>query len=134
VSHLDAEHIEVSETGDLDRIPRGCVLGNAFIDEQLNVHGCCWSTAAEASPFSVHSVESLDGLGHAFHRLEENSIFQAVRGRGFIDALSDEARLAVVEAVSGERFSSECDLCIRIMRKETQHVWDKCGGSTRTLP
>jgi organic radical activating enzyme len=133
-NHLDGEYIQVSEVTDLDQIPRGCVLGNSFIDEKLGVHGCCWSTAAQASPFSVPTVPGDPSLSSAFRKLEGNPVFQAVRHRGFLDALTDQGRGSVVAAVRGESFSSECEICMRLMKYETRHVWDVCEVPVRELP
>lgn len=114
--------VDVREADDLDRIPRGCVLGNAFVDRKFAVHGCCWSTAAPASPFSIRTGGQTD-VPAAFAVLEGKAVFQAIRTSGFIDALSDRGRREVAALVRGERFASECDLCLRCMRDETAHVW-----------
>lgn len=128
------DEIEVNDVSALERIPRGCVLGNVFIDENFGLHGCCWSTASEMSPFSIVPDKGLSSLGSSFSQLEASQVFQSVRKNGFLDSLTDTGRQMVVDAVSGERFTSECDLCMRIMKKDTQHIWDECrcpSGDTR---
>lgn len=133
-NHLDTEYIEVTACGDLDKIPRGCVLGNAFIDDRLGVHGCCWSTAVEASPFSVLPGNGPASLRGRFQQLEDDPVFQAVRAGGFIEALGTKGRRAVVDAVRGERFSSECDLCMRLMKYEARHIWNECAARAGSVP
>jgi len=133
-ANLVADEVQVMEPSDLDSINRGCVLGNSFIDENFNVHGCCWSTAAEESPFSVAADGSPSSVGKAFKNLEARALFQGVRQNGFIDSLSEKGKQAVVDLVRGEKFSSECDLCIRMMSKRAAHVWDECAVSMPSKP
>ena len=128
---LDVHYHEVKDAAGLEQIPRGCVLGNAFIDESFGVHGCCWSTAAEDSPFSMKSC-GRESLGKQFRQLEDDDVFQTVRRHGLIDALTDEGRQLVAQQVRGEKFGSECDLCIRLMRQEAAAVW-KTGLRTDHL-
>ncbi|MEX0600272.1 MAG: radical SAM protein [Rhodothermales bacterium] len=122
-SVLDAEEVTVQDAADLDRIPRGCVLGNVFIDDDAALHGCCWSTAVEASPFSVPATDGAASLPEAFNRLEASPLFQKMRRRGFLDGLTEEGRRAVAREVEGERYATECDLCMRMMRTELKSFW-----------
>jgi hypothetical protein len=124
---IDVELTQVSDESDLDRIPKGCVLGNAFVDNDLKVHGCCWSTATEASPFTI-PVEpgGTDVVRQSFVKLENAPGFQAVRKSGFLGALSPKGRREVVRSVKGECFSCECDICMRLMRNETREIWTEC--------
>lgn len=125
---LGATFVEIHAAADLASIPRGCVLGNAFVDAQSRVHGCCWATASPLSPFTAASDGSPESLAAAFAELERRPAFQAVRASGFIGALTDRGRRAVVDLVRGESFSCECDLCLRVMSAGDAVIWHECAA------
>lgn len=116
--------IKVNTTEDLCRIPRGCVLGNALIDESGNVHGCCWSRSVSQSPFS--EITDSAGLSAAMARLEERPGFASVRAHGFLDALTPSGKRILMTVVQGQSFAHECDICMRAMEVAPQVLWTEC--------
>lgn len=110
---------------DLERLPRACLLGNSFVDESLAVHGCCWASAGEESPFT--SRAGAGGPAATFRRLEESPVFQAVRASGFIGSLGPRGLKRLADAFRGRRFSSECDLCVAAMTPDMRDLWLECG-------
>jgi hypothetical protein len=122
-SNVEMEYTTVDVVDDLARIPRGCVLGNAFIDEGGAVHGCCWSKMAARSPFSVSN--GAQGLKKALEDLEESELFQAVRAHGFLGALTPKAKEALVQLVKGRPFTNECHICLAAMNEGNEQIWDE---------
>jgi hypothetical protein len=115
------ELIAIKRVEDLAQIPRGCTMGNVLIDENHVVHGCCWARSAGRSRFSEPGSS---GLRSALDRLESNSTFQAIRARGFLDALTPVGQEALVHLVSGREFGNECDICITAMREGNAAIWE----------
>jgi hypothetical protein len=122
----------VERVADLVHIPRGCVLGNALIDEERAVHGCCWAATVSGSPFSV-STRGMS-LSRALDNLENINGFQAVRARGFIDALTPRGQEALVDLVKGSRFANECQICLTAMRHGKEALWRQHAGMFREFP
>lgn len=122
-TQVDMEYVTIETIADFEAIPRGCFLGKAIIDPKHQVHGCCWSSLGEKSPFSSrlgedHSV--------AFAKMEESPVFQAVMKNGFIDSLSDRGKELLLDRVRGQRFVTECDLCVATMKEGAESVWREC--------
>jgi organic radical activating enzyme len=116
--------VTINSVEDLDLIPRGCLLGHPLVDAKMGVHGCCWSSLGEESPFS-RTAQS-DGLRETFRSLETSPVFQAVRNHGFLDSLSDEGRQELVTRVKGQSFCNECHICVASMKKGWNRVWEQC--------
>jgi hypothetical protein len=129
-SNVTLEYTQLDTVEDLANLPRACILGNALVDENLVVHGCCWARVAERSPFSVPS--SNKSLESAFRILEASSVFQAVRERGFIDSLSQRGKEALVQSFKGQSFASECDLCVATMKRGPEDIWYECAKRKET--
>lgn len=123
---LAAKGVRLRATADLTKIPRSCVLGNAFVDDNLDLHGCCWAALAQRSPFSIATDGDLTALRQAFEQLEEDRLFQVVRRSGLINSLSTQGRQAVTARFSGRRFSCECDLCLALMSEDEPALWREC--------
>lgn len=121
-NNLHGNEVQIHDVDDIDKITRGCVLGNSFIDEQMNLHGCCWSTVSNNSPFT--KKKSGKALPMVFQDLEKDMVFQAVRKTGFIDSLSRKNREKIVAITKGSAFSCECDLCIKMMNEGDKTFWD----------
>jgi organic radical activating enzyme len=124
-TQVEMEYVTIETVANLEAIPRGCLLGKAIVDSKLQVHGCCWSSLGEESPFSA-------GLGEhppagAFAKLENSAAFQAVMKDGFIDSLSARGKELLFDRVRGQRFATECDLCVATMKKGAEGVWRECG-------
>jgi MoaA/NifB/PqqE/SkfB family radical SAM enzyme len=124
-TQVDMEYVTVESAADFDAIPRGCFLGKAIVDSKLQVHGCCWSSLGEKSPFS-------SGVGEnppsgAFTKMENSPVFQAVMKDGFIDSLSERGKQLLLDRVRGQRFATECDLCVATMKEGSESVWRECG-------
>jgi organic radical activating enzyme len=116
--------IVVSDTADLTRIPRGCTAGNALIDEDRSVHGCCWARTAHGSPFTESA--GTDELKAALQRLEDKPSFQSVRAHGFLDALTPAGQGALIQLIAGRSFANECDICIEAMARGGEAIWGQC--------
>lgn len=117
----DGRGVTVDRPGDLEKVPRRCVAGNAYVDEEGGVHGCCWATTTKGSPLSVSAVNG--DTSAAFRRLEGSRRFQRVRRHGFLGALDSEARGALASLARGRTVSCECDVCILAMRRPEHDVW-----------
>ncbi|HXT69372.1 MAG TPA: radical SAM protein [Vicinamibacterales bacterium] len=122
--NVSMEQVVVNAVSDLDRIPRGCVLGNALVDDENNVHGCCWSRFVPGSPFS--EATDARGLPAAFARLEDRPEFQSVRAHGFLGALTVGGRDALVRLVRGQGFANECHICLKAMTDSDSEIWKSC--------
>ncbi|HSR68505.1 MAG TPA: radical SAM protein [Acidobacteriota bacterium] len=119
--------VDVQEDADLNRIPRTCQLGNTLLDTEYTVHGCCWAICGDDSPISHPSNGEEASIKQAFKELDANPVYQSMlQARGFIDSLTPQGRKEVMAAVRGERFVTECDLCMRLMRTETKGIWSHC--------
>jgi organic radical activating enzyme len=129
---VDIEYVTVNSVEDLDAIPRGCLVGHPLVDAKFGVHGCCWSSLGEDSPFSF--VDDKTGLLEKFRKMEASPVFQAVRKNGFLDSLSLEGREALVERVRGQRFCNECHICIAAMKKGSEEIWSNCKIEQERLP
>lgn len=112
---------------DLDRIPRGCVAGNALVDDAFAVHGCCWSSTAPGSPVTI--TGSRASLRQSIDALEGRAEYQTLRTIGFLGSLDTAARASLAAAVKGRRFSSECDICIAAMAARPPGVWQSCASA-----
>lgn len=115
------EYFTAENPEDLEKLPRGCLLGNVLVDEKHEVHGCCWSRTVAHSPFSVTNKHRDVKL--ALETLENNQLFQAVRARGFIGALTRRGQEAVLHRFQGRRFVNECDLCLAWMKERDSWIW-----------
>ncbi len=123
--NVNVQFVTITQVEDLERVPRTCLIGHAYVDGQRRVHGCCYSSIGESSPFS-----SLAGVPAkvAFPQMEANPAFQAVLKRGFIDSLSQHGKELLFEQVRGLQFAVECDLCVAAMSKRCKPVWDDYGS------
>ena len=121
---IQVQYSTINNLEDLDAIPRGCILGKAYVDENLKVHGCCYSCMGEQSPFT----SSAEGkpIAEVFREMENNRVFQAVMKNGFLGALSPAGKQLLLDRVRGQRFSTECDLCVNIMKKDATAIWNEC--------
>jgi hypothetical protein len=122
---LPAESVYVQETTDLAKIPRACVLGNSFIDDNLTLHGCCWAALAQGSPFSIATGGNPAILRKAFEELEGTRQFQVMKRNGLIGSLSTQGRQSIVARFRGRRFSCECDLCLALMSEGEPTLWNE---------
>ncbi len=121
-----ANSLPVESVDDLAALPRSCTIGNTYVDEKSQVHGCCWSSAGEHSPFVAQARDDSASLRDAFTELNDREIFQATLANGFIGSLTPEGKKLVVQAVQGERFSCECDLCLHLMGRPHDEIWNEC--------
>ena len=119
--------VVVTSPDDIGRLPRTCVLGNALVDSEFTVHGCCWSATADKSRLSQPA--QLSTLRSAFAELEHRPTFRAIKAYGFIDALDSSSVQALTDRVHGEAFATECDLCIAAMREGMDDVWQRLARS-----
>jgi organic radical activating enzyme len=115
--------IPIESEQDLVKIPRGCILGTVHIDDAGTVHGCCFSRLVEHSPFSV--PKQPEGLAATLRQLEESALFQSVRTRGFIDALTPKGREALTRLSRGRAFANECHLCLTAMKEGRDEIWEE---------
>jgi organic radical activating enzyme len=125
-TNVEMEYVTVNTIEDLGAIPRGCVLGNVLVDRSFGVHGCCWSSTGEASPFSFAGAGKPDQ--RPFLEMEGNRLFQAVREKGFLGSLSLRGKQLLADRVRGQGFVSECDICLHTMKKGNDDIWQECGG------
>jgi MoaA/NifB/PqqE/SkfB family radical SAM enzyme len=123
-SDIEVEFIHVESIETLMKIPRSCVLGNAFIERNFRVHGCCWLMIVDPSPFVFASQGT--SIRSAFQRLEGDPIFQTIMKKGFIDSLTQCGKEALLKAFKGKSFFNECDLCISFMKKAPPAFWSEC--------
>jgi hypothetical protein len=130
--NVKMEGVRVTNSEDLARIPRGCVLGHVQIDLARSVHGCCWSRFAVRSPFSLPAVA--DGIASALAQLETKRLFGAMRAHGFIDSLTPKGREAVARMAGGREFANECHLCVTAMNEGGPEIWDQCGRHPEPNP
>ena len=121
---VELEYVTVNSVKDLDAISRCCFLGHPLVDSKFGVHGCCWSSLGEESPFSF--AGNGKGLRATFGEMEASPIFQSVRQHGFLGALSSRGREALVEQVKGQQFCNECHICIAAMKKGSNEIWNNC--------
>jgi len=117
------DQIRVETVADLDRIPRGCILGMSYLDESHSVSGCCWSQYAPRSPFMV--AKQPGGLAATFAELEQGERFQAFRARGFLDGLNSKGQESLAKMVKGRSFANECHLCLTAMQEGSVEIWDE---------
>lgn len=119
-ANVAMDHVTINSINDLELLPRTCMLGNVLIDSKFGVHGCCWSSSLEASPFSF------TGNGYAlketFHRLEESPVFQRVLKGGLLGALSKTGKELLAGRFRGQKFGNECDICMAAM-KGADEIW-----------
>jgi len=120
---IKMERITIEKIDDLTRIPRGCILGNVHINQSHTVHGCCWSTYAPQSPFAL--PKRPEGLAATLDYLEKDERFQAVRARGFLDALTPNGQKALVRLLKGRSFANECLACLTAMQEGHSEIWDE---------
>ena len=122
---VDAQmsRITVENVASLSSLPRGCRLGDIQIDEEKTVYGCCWMRAAPRSPFVLSS--KLSGLKATLEQLERSAKFQAVRRRGFLDALSSTGQEAMARLARGREFLNECHLCLTAMNELGPEIWNE---------
>jgi organic radical activating enzyme len=131
-SNVAMDYVTVESVQDLERIPRGCVLGSVHVDESRTVHGCCWSRSAQRSPFSVPG--SSRTMKDTLNELEENELFQTVRAHGFLDSLTPNGRRALVDLVKGRSFTNECHICLAAMNEGDSKIWDEHIDTRQLLP
>jgi organic radical activating enzyme len=124
-TQVEMEYITIETLEDLEAVPRGCLLGKTIVDSKLQVHGCCWSSLGERSPFSFDCSGKNPSSG--FQKMEADPVFQAVMKDGFLGSLSAEGRRLVFDRIRGRRFVNECDLCVAIMKEGTEAIWRECG-------
>lgn len=121
-ANVTMDSVTINSVKDLEILPRTCMLGNVLIDSKFGIHGCCWSSSLESSPFSFA------GSGHAlkqtFQRLEESPVVQRVLKDGFLDALSQTGRKLVADMFRGRKFGNECDICMAAM-KGRDEIWSE---------
>jgi organic radical activating enzyme len=118
------QYITITAPADLDAVPRGCILGKAYVDEDLRVHGCCYSCTGEHSPFSFRGNGS--PIASIFQEMETDPLFQSVLKKGFLGSLSPAGKQLLFHRVQGQRFGTECDLCVHIMKKDATAIWQQC--------
>jgi hypothetical protein len=121
---VDMQYVTINTLEDFDAVPRGCILGKAYVDEDLKVHGCCYSCTGEHSPFSSPSEGT--PVAQVFQEMEENPVFQSVLKKGFLGSLSPVGKQLLLERVRGQRFGTECDLCVHTMKKDAGAIWQQC--------
>jgi hypothetical protein len=124
---MDMQYVTINSLEDFEAVPRGCILGKAYVDENLKVHGCCYSCTGEHSPFSSPSEGT--PVSKVFQDMENNPVFQSVMKKGFLGALSPEGKQLLLDRVRGQRFGTECDLCVYTMKKDAGAVWQQCVSS-----
>ena len=124
-TQVDIKYITIETVEDFEAVPRGCLLGKTIIDSKLQVHGCCWSSLGDKSPFSFSPEEN--SPARAFKKMENSPVFQAVLKAGFIDSLSARGKELLLDRVRGQRFATECDLCVATMKEGAEGVWHECG-------
>lgn len=117
-------YVTINTLGDFDALPRACLLGKAYVDENLQIHGCCYSCTGEDSPFSCHSQGR--PVGKVFQEMEKSPIFQSVLKNGFLESLSPLGKQLLLNRVRGQRFGTECDLCVHTMTKDASAIWQQC--------
>jgi len=122
--NVPMQTIPIATIEDLERIPRGCILGNALIDEMGDVHGCCWSRTVTNSRFSESAA--VGGLAEALLRLEAKPEFQSVRAVGFLGALTSQGREALVRLARGRSVANECELCMLTLAEGGEDLWAEC--------
>jgi hypothetical protein len=126
MANVDMQYVTINTVEDLEAVPRGCILGRAFIDKDSKVHGCCYSSTGEQSPFSP--IVEGNSMKENFEQMESSPLFQIVMKNGFLDSLSPAGKQLLVDRVRGQRFGTECDLCVNAMKKDTDAIWRECLG------
>lgn len=121
---IPMQYVTINTLADFDAIPRGCLLGKAYVDENLQIHGCCYSCTGEDSPFSSDSGGK--PIGKVFQDMESNPLFQSVLKKGFLESLSPSGKQLLLNRVRGQRFGTECDLCVHTMTKDAGAIWQHC--------
>lgn len=117
------ELTRIMSAGDLARFPRVCVAGAPLLDYRFNVHGCCFDAIAEASsPISLPPRRGED-IRSRLRRLEELPLVRSLSKYGFLDSLPPEGRKYLANKVKGRSYSSECDLCLEMMREKNERLW-----------
>jgi len=130
--NIEFSYVEVSSISGLKTIPRTCVADNTFVDARKRVHGCCWSVTCDKSPI-VYGDGTADQVSLAFHGLESDPVFRAIRKFGLIDALSPRGKELVVEQMHGRKFTNECHLCMALMREENPAIWAECASTDHAV-
>jgi organic radical activating enzyme len=125
-ANVQMNRVTVNNTEDLAAMPRSCMLGNVLVDSKFGIHGCCWSSSGEASPFSF--AGDRNSLAETFQSLEENPLMQRVMKKGFLNALSKRGKEMLVDRLRGQRFGNECDICVAAMQKGAEEIWHECLG------
>jgi pyruvate-formate lyase-activating enzyme len=124
-ANVPMDRVTINNVNDLEALPRACMLGNALIDSKFGVHGCCWSSSGEVSPFSFAAGDG-DPLTATFQRLEDSPVVQRVMKKGFLGALSQRGKELLVDRFRGQKFGNECDICVAAMKKGTDEIWSEC--------
>jgi organic radical activating enzyme len=132
--NVKMKYYVVESVEDLAKIPRRCSLGHV-LNYSDSVHGCCWASSVDKSPFSVSKQPH--GMGAALASLENDARFQAVRTHGFLNALNPRGQATLVQQFKGRAFNNECDICLTAMKECHREVWDEyvgTGGDRSSLP
>ncbi len=122
--NVQSESITLEAIGDFEKIPRSCEVGNGVIDTQRSLHACCWASGVKDSPLRF-SEDVTAAPKSSFEQLECDVAFQVLRSGGPIDQLTEDNKLKVIERLRGCEFVNECDLCMTLMSKDHNDLWNE---------
>jgi pyruvate-formate lyase-activating enzyme len=115
--------ITLESLDDLDRLPRTCMIGNASVGLQFDLHACCWASAINKSPLCFRSNSS--DLNVSIRGMHADPAFRYLRKRGLIDGLNASDRKVILKQCIGRAFVNECHLCMMLMGLKDRELWNQ---------